>query len=277
MLVCSLVLLLLKTLSAEKLKVLVLGGSGFVGSRFIEQGASRFDLVSVSRRGKPKDFADGDASSSTCTWLKVDATDKDALNNVFVQYGPFDACFHSIGLLLDQESGLNSLNKFASGSGSVPGPSATYDDITRVTSFNAIDLFLYGGKSRLQENNLKPFVFISAAEAGWNFPAPVGWLEKYLTAKRAVESKLLSSGDKIRPIIFRPSLIWTWKRPQALLSVVPFYAASFIKVPFVDRPTQLGSLIDASISAIEDQTESGIKRFSDIDVLARKLRKQAVR
>jgi nucleoside-diphosphate-sugar epimerase len=260
------------SISAERLKVLVLGGSGFVGSRFIEKAAGRFDIVSVSRRGKPKDAAD-DKNSPPCTWLKVDATDKSALSDVFTDYGPFDACFHAIGLLLDQESGLQSLNKFASGSGSVPNPSATYDDITRVTSFNAIDLFLYSGLARIEENNNKPFVFMSAAEAGWTFPAPIGWLEKYLTAKRAVESKLLGSGDKIRPIIFRPSLIWTWRRPQALVSVLPFYVASLIKVPFVDRPTPLDSLIDASISAIEDQNESGIKRFSDIDVLARKFRK----
>ena len=143
-----------------KPRVLVLGGSGFVGSRFIEKAADRFDIISVSRRGKPVTYT----GSETPCWLKVDATDSESLDEVFQSYGPFDACFHSIGLLLDSDSGLKSFNKFASGSGSIPSDRATYDDVTRVTSFNAIDSFLYRGISRVEENNNKPFIFISAAE-----------------------------------------------------------------------------------------------------------------
>lgn len=95
-------------------------------------------------------------------------------------------------------------------------------------------------------------MFVSAAEAGWTFQAPVPFLEKYLTAKRAVENKLLAFipnngqnnilgkssyslvvvvssvyvycvGKGLRPVIMRPSLVWTTEKPEALVSVVPFY------------------------------------------------------
>lgn len=41
----------------------------------------------------------------------------------------------------------------------------------------------------------KPFVFVSAAEAKWDFDSifegtPVGWLHDYLIAKRAVEDEV---------------------------------------------------------------------------------------
>lgn len=113
-----------------------------------------------------------------------------------------------------------------------------------------------------------PFIFISAAEAGWTFPAPVPFLEKYLQAKRKVEA-YLQSKPTLRPVIFRPSLIWTKERPQALLSVIPFYIGSALGLPFVDRPVVLESLVQACMRCIEDNSsESGIKRWQDIERLA---------
>ena len=103
--------------------------------------------------------------------------------------------------MLDSDSGLLSLNKFASGSGSISGRDSSYDRITRQTGFIAIEKVV---KQQTESNPMKdpvPFVFISAAEAGWKFRAPVNFLERYLQAKRSVENKLLSSGQFIRPII----------------------------------------------------------------------------
>ncbi len=72
----------------------------------------------------------------------------------------------------------------------------------------------------------------------------------------------------IRPIIFRPSLIWTSSRPQALVSVIPFYIGNAIGIPFVDKPVMLESLVKACVNALEDDKESGIKRFDEIERLA---------
>lgn len=46
--------------------------------------------------------------------------------------GDFDGVVHAVGMLF-----AGSLNRYASGSGSVPDPGTTYDSITRQTAFAA--------------------------------------------------------------------------------------------------------------------------------------------
>ena len=131
---------------------------------------------------------------------------------------------HCVGLLLDDQSGFGQYNRFASGSGSLPDSGSTYDSITRLTAFNAIEAASDYAKS----NNLKdpfPVCFTSAAEAGWpdmgggsfveNNLAP-DFLKRYLAAKRAVEERLMSSEPLLRPVIVRPSLIYTMDKPASL-------------------------------------------------------------
>ena len=262
-------------------KILILGGSGFVGGNFIREYQSyaetskKFgkpkptEIISVSRRGI-KESNDGVVRIIS---VRGDATNETFLNEVFSKYGPFDVCVHAMGLLLDSNSGdiLKQLNKYASGSGSDASPDATYDKVTRLSAYSAIDNLI--AQSR-KETRVPAFIFISAAEAGWTIDPPVDWLRRYLIAKRQVENRLLSlnndSDSSLRAVIFRPSLIWTWKRPQALISVVPFYAASKLGFPFVDRPTTLEDLVRAMVYAVEDNSVRGIKRFADIDSLVKK-------
>eukprot|EP01035_Chromulina_nebulosa_P020492 gene20492-26586_t len=111
-------------------------------------------------------------------------------------------------------------------------------------------------------------VWICAAEAGWSFKAPLDFLERYLVAKRAVENKLLTTSN-VRAVIMRPSLIWTWNRPQALLSVIPFYIGYFAGIPIIDRPVLIDDLADAIIKSIFDESVYGIKSFKEIDELAK--------
>jgi nucleoside-diphosphate-sugar epimerase len=147
--------------------------------------------------------------------------------------GGFTGVVHAIGMLFEGD-----LNKFASGSGSIPSAGATYDDITRQTAFNAIDAAV--------ANGIKNFGFVSAAEARWDFDdkfvnTPVEWLHRYLIAKRAVEGKLseLSTKQQIRPVIVRPSLIWTWEKPGALPPVAAFTIGNALGIPFVDKPVRV--------------------------------------
>jgi len=256
-------------------KILVLGGTGFVGSRLIQKASSLgYSIVSISRRGKPSDWKDGGGSSEAgrITWLQGDATDNSNVKALAKEHGPYNACVHAIGLLLDSESGLSKLNKFVSGSKSTPSTTSTYNEITKTTAFNAIESMEDQslGQDPPARSQLTPFVFISAAEAGWTFPAPVNWLERYLIAKRAVESKLLDS-KFLRPVIMRPSLIWTWEKPIALLSVVPFYIGNKIGIPIVDRPVLVESLVDAIIASIEDSSVRGVQRYMEIDKLSKQI------
>ena len=380
-----------KKITTRPIKVLVLGGSGFVGSTFIERASRHgFEIVSLSRRGKVEIIQNKENDKrcinnnnnsgnnnnnnnennniNNIIWCQGDASDYNTIYNIHEKYGPFDSCIHAIGLLFDTQSGLKSINRYVSGSNSIPDDQATYDKITRLTAYNAIDSFVNynyyidnnnvnnnDDNSNYNNNNIdndsnnninndnfnndnndnnvsvkkmttteinnknknidRSFIFISAAEAGWTLPAPVDFLERYLIAKRSVEKKLLafsndhakstvgnqkksmntsnryrnnnnsSSGDsnsnrsnsddsdetvvKLRPVIFRPSLIWTWKRPTALLSVIPFYIGSRIGLPFVDRPVTVENLIDAMIYSIDSNVE-GIMKFNDIDIMSSK-------
>jgi len=247
-------------------RILVLGGTGFVGRTFItEARKAGHSVVSLSRRGKLPDESD-----DSVTWVRGDASDRQTLEKLISTEGPFDAAIHSIGLLFDSDSGFGSLNKFASGSGSILGASSTYDKVTRQTAFNAIDVL---AKSKKKTREPFPFIFVSAAEAGWTFRAPVDFLERYLVAKRAVEAKLLSTdpstATNFRPIILRPSLIWTTDRPQALASVIPFYIGNAIGLPFVDKPVLLSTLVSAGLAAIENPQERGIKRFKEMENLSK--------
>jgi nucleoside-diphosphate-sugar epimerase len=184
---------------------------------------------------------------------------------------------HCIGLLFDDASGLGNFNRFVSGSGSLPDADSTYDSITRLSAFNAIDAAVDYTKT----NQIKdfPFVFISAAEAGWpdvpggpqieQFLAPE-WLRRYLTAKRAVEARLLETQAKgqLRPVIPRPSLVYSLDRPSSYLSVGAFFVGNKAGLPFVDRPVTVQSLATAIVRSISQPSVSGVLRFQRIDELS---------
>ena len=117
------------TTGAADFKLLVLGGTGFVGREVVKRARQKgFSVASISRRGKLV----GDSDQSV-TWVSGDASQVKTIQAVIDDFGPFDGCIHAVGLLLDTESGLSALNKYASGSGSSPTSESTYDRITRQT------------------------------------------------------------------------------------------------------------------------------------------------
>ena len=213
-----------------------------------------------------------------------DARKKETIQSIFDTYKekdsdptPFKAVIHCIGLLFDDSSGLGTFNRLVSGSGSIPEKESTYDDITRQTAFHAIE----ATESYVQSVSAGasfPFVFTSAAEAGW--PDVTGgsfvestlapeWLRRYLVAKRAVEARLSTSASNksLRPIIFRPSLIYSLDRLASLPPVSAFYVGNKIGLPFVDRPVTVQSLANAVVRSLSDESVAGVQRFKDIDAL----------
>lgn len=252
-------------------KVAVFGGTGFVGSAVCERLVKKgYDVVGVSRRGiNPKP---GDKHLDQVSWVSGDATDKNAVKNVIKDC---DAVVHAVGLLFDTESGLGNLNIVVSGSGSVPGEESTYDNITRKTMFNVIDAV--EAKSNIFSKKKIPLCFVSCAESGWP-DVPLGpqveknlapkWLKKYLVAKRAVEAKL-NAAKGIRPVIYRPSLIWDWSKFDVLPVIPVFNIASAVGVPFVDKTVRVETLADAIVAGIQDDDVEGVQRFNEMESLAK--------
>jgi len=263
-------------------RVAVFGGTGYVGSRVCERLVNKgFDVTGVSRRGQNPD--PNSEALRQVNWIKGDATNP---ADVEAAVKDADAVVHAVGLLFDVESGLQGLNTFVSGSKSVPDPqSSTYDNITRKTMFNVVDALEKQAANPLRAiqsvggNKKKqiPVAFVSCAEAGWpdvqfgDFVeqklAP-GWLKKYLKAKRAVEDRLSSTTAPIRPVVFRPSLIWSWDKFDVLPVIPVFNIASAVGVPFVDKTVRVETLADAIVESILDDSVSGVQRYMNMEELA---------
>jgi len=256
---------------ASPKKLAVLGGSGYVGREVCRRAVTRgWEVTSLSRRGENPE--PGEAALDRVKWTAGDATDAEAVKALVKEA---DAVVHAVGLLFDVNSGLANLSPVVSGSGSVPGDDSTYDRITRLSAFTAIEATK--NRLRLPFAPRTPFVFVSCAESGWpdvrfgdlveSRLAPE-WLREYLKAKRAVEAKLNGATDDLRPMIFRPSLIWSWDKFDVLPIIPVFNVASMLGVPFVDRTVRVGTLADAIVAGLTDDGVEGVQRFMDMDALA---------
>lgn len=273
MLRSTLLLALLATVTAlaPPKKVVVFGGTGYVGSQVCERLVKKgYQVTGVSRRGaNPKP---GNNYLEQVNWVAGDALKKDDVQKFVTQN---DAVVHAVGLLFDVDSGLQQLNTIVSGSKSIPGESSTYDNITRQTMFNILDA-CESPINRLKKKGKMPLAFVSCAEAGWpdvqygDFVeqklAPE-WLKRYLVAKRAVEDRL-SKSPAVRPVIVRPSLIWDWTKLDVLPVIPVFNLASAIGVPFVDKTVRVETLADAIVAGLEDESVSGVQRYMKMEELA---------
>ena len=262
-------------------RVLVLGGTGFVGSRIcLELLEAGYAVTSISRRGTPPSSDDGDATAASgnraarlrasVDWRVGDASEPETARDV-LREGGYVGVVHAVGMLLASD-----LNALASGSGSIPDADATYDRVTRVTACNAADAAVQcvsidaaaGGVDA--DPPPPPFVFVSAAEARWDFAAPFDWLEEYLVAKRAVESRLttLNEENKLRASWLRPSLVYTFEKPAALPAVFAFVLGNALGIPFVDRPVTVDTLARAAVRALADGKTSGCLDYREMERLA---------
>ena len=289
----------------KKGKILVLGGTGFLGQQVCQTALREgYDVVSLSRRGMQPPSSSGTAAPPTkIIYRQGDARQQSVITDILNEESSsssspapaadgnqkFVGVVHCVGLLFDDASGLGNLNRFVSGSGSLPDSDSTYETITRITAFNAIE----AATQYAVNHNLTnfPFVFTSAAEAGW--PDVAGgafvestlapdFLKRYLKAKRAVEAKLLSSpappqqqqqqaaapDTVLRPIICRPSLIYSMDRPASYIPVGAFFVGNKLGLPFVDRPVTVQNLASAMVHAIGDDSVKGVLRYERIDELA---------
>lgn len=171
----------------------------------------------------------------------------------------------------------------------MPGDASTYDAITRTTAFNVINSIekkqsLNLGSILSKNGNRYPLCFVSAAEAGWP-EVPLGsfideklapaWLNKYLIAKRAVESRLKESNESkgtIRSAIYRPSLIWDWTKFDVLPVIPVFNVAAAVGVPFVDKTVRVETLADAIVAGLENDDIEGVQRVGEMESISQRVR-----
>jgi anaphase-promoting complex subunit 7 len=138
----------------------------------------------------------------------------------------------------------------------------------------------------------RPFVYVSAAEAGWQANelgrkieqnvAPA-WLGRYLSAKRAVEAALTAEAAAagLRPIIARPSFMWDPTKLD-ILPLLPIWAtgdALNLGNGTFSPPLRVEAAGAGIVAAVADTSIQGIvssRRLIDLAPLAVKNRPTAV-
>ena len=76
---------------------------------------------------------------------------------------------------------------------------------------------------------------------------------------------------KLRPIMFRPSLIWSWDKFDVLPVIPVFNIASALGVPFVDKTIRVEVLGKAIVAGLADESVRGVQRFPEMERLAQDL------
>eukprot|EP00192_Tetraselmis_astigmatica_P013955 CAMPEP_0117664794 /NCGR_PEP_ID=MMETSP0804-20121206/9431_1 /TAXON_ID=1074897 /ORGANISM="Tetraselmis astigmatica, Strain CCMP880" /LENGTH=312 /DNA_ID=CAMNT_0005472093 /DNA_START=607 /DNA_END=1545 /DNA_ORIENTATION=+ len=248
--------------------LVVLGGNGFVGGEIVRAAAlAGYDIISVSRRGAPADATAGVA------WEKGDlVADPGLVGRVLdgarARGQRVVGMVHAVGMLLESDA-----NALASGSGSVPATGTTYDQLTRETALRAAEAWMTANR---EQQTAFPFVFVSAAEAGWTESLggdPLftpDFLQRYLKAKRDVEKALLEYATEgaLRPVILRPSLVFSKERLPSLPAVGAFYIGHAIGLPGIDRPVLVSTLAAAAVAALKDDSVYGVQGFQEMEELA---------
>ena len=72
----------------------------------------------------------------------------------------------------------------------------------------------------------------------------------------------------LKPVIMRPSLIYTPDRVAALPAVTAFQIGNALGLPGVDRPVLLDTLVKAVLQGIQDPSVEGIQDYKGMEALA---------
>jgi nucleoside-diphosphate-sugar epimerase len=161
-------------------RIVVLGGSGFVGSRVCQKLSTLgYDTVSISKSGKVPDWAAGQSWSSQVTWLAADVTESD-LSDTFKNAMAVVSCIGTIG-------GSDEAMKLGNGAA---------NEASALQAKNAgVERFVYVSVSRFVEEGLRN-------------PIRPDLLRAYFDGKRQAESAILSAFGEDRSAIIAPTFIY---------------------------------------------------------------------
>ncbi|CEL95746.1 unnamed protein product [Vitrella brassicaformis CCMP3155] len=239
------------------MKILVLGGNGFVGSQICRKAIERgIEVVSLSRRGKATDKIAKEPWAKEVQWVAGSALDPPSFRS---HLETCNGVIHSIGILLE-----NNLNKFVSGS-QASGAGLSYEQVNRDTA-------LVVAREARRLPPVQSFVFVSAKSAP-------PFLQRYILAKRDVENELRTYGhDELRSAFLYAGMIYHESKPgspqmasllkigsavnETMLNYVGFGLSG------VDEPTDLNTLAAAAVQASIDPNIEGIVDNQRMGMLA---------
>ncbi|KAJ6010616.1 hypothetical protein N7451_002028 [Penicillium sp. IBT 35674x] len=282
-------------------RLVVAGGSGFLGSRICKSAAARgWSVISLSRSGEPRWDTVTDSSTrpnwaSSVEWAKADILKPES-------YKPFlsgaTAVVHSMGILLEADY-----------KGVVQGREPIIGGLQR--AFSSFKLGSQDLQTRKEGEALKPkeqdgqltyelmnrdsaialaqesmtehvpaFLYISAAAGAPVLPA------RYITTKREAEDTIASTLPELRSIFIRPSFIFDSSRkftlPIALGGFITSEVNTFLgnKLGFLgamaEKPLKVDTVAEAAVEALEDESTRGAVGPKQIEALATKAWRKAM-
>ncbi|KAH7162523.1 hypothetical protein B0J13DRAFT_536249 [Dactylonectria estremocensis] len=277
-------------------KIVVCGGSGFLGSRICKFAVARgWDVTSISRSGEPK-WDSVTASPAPPSWAhKVSWERGDILRPG--TYAPLlnDADFvvHSMGILLEadykgivsgKESPIAGLAKaFAPVRDRGIDPLATKEG-EDIKPPNPKDQFSYEIMNRdsaitlakhAAAANASSFCYISAAGGAPVLPT------RYITTKRQAETTIANSFPQLRSLYIRAPFMFDSSRtltvPLAAMvglgtmfnGVTGHYLSSLMGAAGI-KPLKVDTVAEAVVEAFGDEGISGVVEAADIEELATK-------
>ncbi|KAJ5216944.1 hypothetical protein N7468_009952 [Penicillium chermesinum] len=280
-------------MSAKRL--VVAGGSGFLGSRICKSAAARgWSVVSLSRSGEPKwkavtESPERPGWASSVEWAKADMLKPES-------YKPFlggaSAVVHSMGILLEADykgvvqgrepiigglqraftsSKMGSQNPLSRREGEPLRPQEKDGQLTYelMNRDSAIAL-----AQEASNEKVPAFVFISAAAGAPILPA------RYITTKREAEEAIAANLPELRSIFMRPGFMFDSSRkftlPIALGGFVASEVNNFLgkRLSFLgsmaEKPLKADTVAEAVVEALEDESTRGAVGTKQIEALATK-------
>ncbi|KAJ5221056.1 uncharacterized protein N7469_009943 [Penicillium citrinum] len=276
-------------------RLVVAGGSGFLGSRICKSAAARgWEVTSLSRSGEPRwdavtESSDRPSWASSVEWAKADLLKPESYKSFLTNAS---AVVHSMGILLEADykgvvqgrepivsglqrafssSKLGSQNPLTRHEGEALQPKERDGQLTYelMNRDSAIAL----AQESVNEH-VPAFVYISAAAGAPILP------ERYITTKREAEAAITSNLPELRSIFMRPGFMYDSSRKFTLPIALGGFVASEFNTLLGNRLGFLGSMAEkplkvdvvgeAVVEALEDESTNGAVGTKQIEALATK-------
>ncbi|ODA78816.1 hypothetical protein RJ55_06200 [Drechmeria coniospora] len=282
-------------MSAAK-RLVVCGGSGFLGSRICKYAVARgWDVTSVSRSGEPKWDA-VTASPDTPSWAhKVSWERADILRPA--TYAPLlrgaDAVVHSMGILLEadykgvvsgKESPVAALQRMFSPTSDRSANPLEKRSGEDIKPRDVKDQFSYGVMNRdsavslakhAAEASVASFCYISACGGAPVMPP------RYISTKRQAEVTIATSFHDMRSLFIRAPFMYDGSRKFTMgLAAMAGAGAIFnnLTAHYLDgflgaagaKPLRVDVVAEAVVEALEDESVRGPVEIPEIEDLATK-------
>lgn len=271
-------------MAAAAKKLVVCGGSGFLGSRICKFGVQRgWEVTSISRSGEPRWEAVTGARTAPAWARRVSWERADIFQPA--TYAPLfrgaNYAVHSLGILLEadykgilsgQESPLAGIKKLVGGApGSLAKDGLTYERMNRDSAILAAEAAASGG--------VEAFAYISASGAAPGLPS------RYISTKREAEQLLAKASQDPkaplgRPIFVRAPFLYDAGARPLTVPLAALAGAGTMVNRFTGgaltgllgtmgtKPLKADEVAEAVVEALSDESVTGVLEVAQLVDLA---------